>query len=781
MPQPKSTLNRDRRQAALDAIEARLTGPKRVALFGHRAVGKTTLLAMFYREASAGRVPGVRLAAADPVTAEYLADKIGQIEAGEPPAGTLAETPLRLRLYHGPSRLDLSVKDYQGEHVSLGTDAPIRAFFADCDAVLLCLDPAAADPGARRRRQQEVEELLESYIEATDDGTAGRPVALLVTKYDQVLDLGGPAPDAVTELVEARYGMTMHALGQHAPRSAVFAVSSYGPRAEADGQPPAELEPMGLEGPLAWLAGQLEDLDREALDWLWDLAPNDIARLARCVQAFERRYPRSPEAAAYRRRLAQLQRRRTVRRVALAATGLGLLTAGLAAYDAYGYRQTLAFERAGHPAPAVEARWTRLIAWHPTLPLFFPRDAAQGRQHLKQWRVRAAEARLAAGTAGAEVVDAMRDLKEQAPELAPEIERVEQAGRLAEQEQRWRALDVADLVAIEDPQGHLASVRQFLRDYPEGRHTPEAVALARGLERLVEADRDRTDRNAVDALVRSAGLPDTPVRDLIERAEQFLGERPDSRYRGEVEELLAGFVRRLDESDIERARQFSREHPTNFVVRREKYQDYLKAHAQGGRFVAEAHEALDRIDHDRDVYLYRQAYDHAVAHPDDVPVVAGRLRAYLDANPSGQFASAARAYIAWWERISVPGKYKVVLRRGRVESSVGKVLGGAGPDLSVKLTVAGVDYGPSPVVKDTHTPIWDWTIPIPVQWKYGDPVSVRILDNDWSVSGVYRIQSTPGDKLALRMLSGSLRPATGGRTELVFASDFQEPQLPRPE
>ena len=91
----------NRRKAHLDALEDRLTGPKRIALFGHRNVGKTTLLAMFYRQASTGQVPGLRLAAADPASAEYLAEKIAQIESGEPPAGTLAETELKLRLYHG--------------------------------------------------------------------------------------------------------------------------------------------------------------------------------------------------------------------------------------------------------------------------------------------------------------------------------------------------------------------------------------------------------------------------------------------------------------------------------------------------------------------------------------------------------------------------------------------------------------------------------------------------------------------------------------------------------
>ena len=131
----------------LDALEARLIGPKRIAIFGHRNVGKTTLLAMFYRQAAGGQVPGVRLAAADAQSAEYLAEKIAQVESGQPMSGTLAETELNLRLYHGPARFELIVKDYQGEHVTLGSAEPIQEFFAGCDAVFFCLDPeGSTDP-----------------------------------------------------------------------------------------------------------------------------------------------------------------------------------------------------------------------------------------------------------------------------------------------------------------------------------------------------------------------------------------------------------------------------------------------------------------------------------------------------------------------------------------------------------------------------------------------------------------------------------------------------------
>src|SRR3954452_14744951 len=229
----------NRRKTHLDTLEERLTGPRRIALFGHRNVGKTTLLAMFYRQASSGQIPGLRLAAGDAPSAEYLAEKGAQIESGEPPAGTLAETELRLRLYHGPARFELIVKDYQGEHVTLGSDEPIQAFFADCDAVLLCLDPEGpSSPAERRRRQQEIENLLERYIDRSGDGTTGRPVALLLTKFDRVLERaqtlqrsggggggdGGPPEDAggwdVERFVERHYGMTRHALAQHAPRGA---------------------------------------------------------------------------------------------------------------------------------------------------------------------------------------------------------------------------------------------------------------------------------------------------------------------------------------------------------------------------------------------------------------------------------------------------------------------------------------------------------------------------------------------------------------------------------
>jgi GTPase SAR1 family protein len=772
-----------RRREHLDALERRLTGPRRLALFGHRAVGKTTLLAMFYREASAGRVPGVRLAAGNPGTAEYLAETIASIEAGEPPPGTLAETALQLRLYHGPARFDLDVRDYQGEHTSLGSDAPVRAFFADCDAVLLCLDPeATADPAVRRRRQQEVEELLERYIEGSADGTAGRPVALVVTKYDRVLAAGGPGPEGVEDLVASRYGMTVHTLAQHAPRSAVFAVSAFGRDAVGD-RPPAELHPLGLEGPLVWVAEQLEALDREALEWLWDLAPDDLPRLDRCVAAYERRYPRSGYVADMKRRLRVLRRRRRGRALGRAALGALALLGGVALYDAIGYRAAVSYERA-NPATAVGRRWGAFVAWHPTHRLLFPAQAADARKRLQTWTVKAAAQQVAAGTAAPDLAATLETLKEQAPELAGDIRAVEAAEAGRRQEGRWRALEGAEAAGDASPEAQLASYRGFLREFPDSPHRAEALGRAAQWEARLADAKARTERQELETLARDAALPDADLAGIVERVRHFLDRNPSGTFRGEAEALLEATLRRVDEADIQEARDFSRSFPTNYPTRLRKYQEYLATHRDGGRFVREALDAIDRIDRDRERSAYRLAYDHARARPDDVPEVARRLQSYLDAHPKGRYADAARTYVKWWDSIRTDRTYKVTLKNGYVEPSAAKTFSGGGPDLAVEIWVAGVKYGPTPVAANTINPIWNYTFPRPVRWKYGDPVAVRIVDHDWTwrqPSGVFRINSPKGEPLAMRYLSGELRPSQGGRTKLVFASDFTVPTLPAPE
>src|SRR5436305_3840846 len=151
------------------AVADRWCPPQRVGIFGHRGVGQTTLLTMLYREAVGGRLPGLRLAAADARTANYLSDKILQLESCQALPATLGETELRFHLYHQGCRAELVVMDYQGEHVALGREEPIRDFLRQCDAVWLCLDaPVAAALGPCLQAQQEVEQVVEDYLSSED-------------------------------------------------------------------------------------------------------------------------------------------------------------------------------------------------------------------------------------------------------------------------------------------------------------------------------------------------------------------------------------------------------------------------------------------------------------------------------------------------------------------------------------------------------------------------------------------------------------------------------------
>jgi len=121
------------------------------------------------------------------------------------------------------------------------------------------------------------------------------------------------------------------------------------------------------------------------------------------------------------------------------------------------------------------------------------------------------------------------------------------------------------------------------------------------------------------------------------------------------------------------------------------------------------------------------------------------------------------------------------MRRGEVEPAVGKYIEGRATDLGVGIEVAGSIYGPSPVIPNSRRPIWDYTFPQPIAWKAGDPITIRIIDYDWSANEVYVFHSRQGDPLAMQLLSGTIKPAKGGRTTLVFSSDFTIPTLSRPE
>ena len=130
-----------------------------------------------------------------------------------------------------------------------------------------------------------------------------------------------------------------------------------------------------------------------------------------------RRGASPPTSGATRSRTASAEFRDRLDGAAAAAAAAGRccgwrrprrsLVAALAGYDAWGFQQRPGLRARPNPAPAVARRWAELLAWHPSLPLFWP-VAGAGRPGPKQaeWTVKAAEVQVANGTAAPDLADA---------------------------------------------------------------------------------------------------------------------------------------------------------------------------------------------------------------------------------------------------------------------------------------------------------------------------------------------------------------------------------------
>ncbi len=709
------------------AVAERLCRPQRVGVFGHRGVGKTTLLTLVYREAVGGRLPDLRLAAADARTADYLSEKILALEGGQAIPGTLAETDLRFHLYHKGARLDLLFKDYQGEHVELGRAEPIREFLRDCDAVWLCLDAGGlANPAERLRREQEVEQIVEDYLASEVVAALPRPMALVLTKAD----LLPPEAADVEGFAAQRLAMTRHALQAHAPRPGNFAVSSLGPRW------PAALEPTGLDAPLTWLAGALQAQDEARLEWLWS-AGAKLDVLERCVNAFARRYPESPAAAQHRQRLRALTGRRRRRRSLVGLGAAACLVLALGGYDVFGRQsaQRFAADHADDPA-AVLAHWQTFQAQHPTRGLFQP--------------------------------EATRAEDGQLHELAADVRRHECEARLADLRRRGTDPDA-------DPEAAWQEFVSFRADYPEADIDADLHYLRDTIKTRRDEQLARKARQAYDELV-SAEQHSSDLPSLLAQSDRWLRLYPGNAGEADVRRRRDAYLARLDQRDFEAAAAYSAQEPLNYQTRREHYQRYLDRHPDGASR-REAEAALQAIEAAWDKHDFRAVRDHFVAKPGETAELVARCRTYLAVHPHGQFKDAAEDLLRWSERVTAPNAYRVKLRGGHFEKKIARFFS-RGPDLSVELEVAGVRYGPSNITVNRYDPEWDYEFNRPVRWKLGDKVIIRVTDHDWKDRVVVEIASDDGDPLGMRLLSGE---ANSGPNRVTFESDFALPMLPKIE
>jgi GTPase SAR1 family protein len=717
------------------SLADRLCRPQRIGVFGHRGVGKTTLLTMLYREAVGGRLPGLRLAAADARTATYLSDKIQQLEAGNALPATLGETELRFHLYSGATRIELVVLDYQGEHVALGRTEPIRDFLQQCDAVWLCLDaPVTGESSARWQAEQEVEQVVEDYLATERAGEPHRPMALVVTKSDLLADVN---VDSIPAMLQEQLGMTQHTLNTHCPWHDVFAISSLGPS--------GQLQPTGLDGPLAWLVQSLRCQDEARLEHLWKIASGNLALLGRATHTFARRYPDSPARTVFTKRLSAQRWKKRSRQALAAVAALAALWLGLWSYDRVGERNVRRFaeENADNPE-AVLAHWHSYQSWHPLRRVLIPAAVKAEKEDL---------------------ADLHRVQREKERDL-----------RLTDLRRRADDPDA-------DPEGVWSDFLQFRADFPEhdldgeGRLLRERIKKASDTrreerERIARAKRESEARSALRDLERAEQSAD--LKALVAQATQLLRQHAGTSAESELTKRRARYLARIDERDYETARDYSTRYPNNFYTRKQKYQEYLDRHPGGG-YVSQARDALARIAVEWDRHDFRAVVDHYKSKPADVKELRKLCRVYLGAHPEGKYRDKATELIRWCDKVSEPGEYRVTLKSGDFSKKVAHLVS-RGASLSVEIEVGGVRYGPSSIVKRSYSPEWDYEFPRRVRWKLGDSVRVIVTDNYFWKRKV--ADETFEDELAIRKLTGEVEVTYG---TLTFSCDFSMPSMPKVE
>jgi hypothetical protein len=406
------------------------------------------------------------------------------------------------------------------------------------------------------------------------------------------------------------------------------------------------------------------------------------------------------------------------------------LAAGLAvsalSYDALGYYQASRFEREHADEPAlVLARWQAFRLWHPT-------------RHWLGFDSLEAEARRLRDTGQ----------RQQLTELRRQARDVD-----ADPEQTW--------------QRFLA----FRADFPETDIDDDLHKLRQQIKSRRDAEQESRALAAFDELV-SSEQRGTELRQVLVQADRFLASFADTTLADDVRRRRAALVLRLEERDIDSARDLSLREPLDFRSRKEHYQRYLDKHPNG-TFATEARNALQNIDADWDKADFRLVRDHYEARPGEVAELAKRCSTYLAAHPEGSFASKAQELLRWSERVSQRGEYKVTLKSGHFEKSVARFFS-RGPDLSVELVVNGVRHGPSNIVANRYDPEWNYEFPRPIRWKIGDSIHIVVTDHDWKDRTVLYLATEPDDLVSIRWLCGE---TWSGKNHLVFESDFTMPSL----
>jgi GTPase SAR1 family protein len=535
-----------------------LLRPRRVGFFGRNGVGKSSLLATLFREATAGRLPGLRLTAGDDTTARYLGEAQSRLESGQQLPATPTTRQLRFTLWHEEKQIELMTLDYSGEELALGGSPVLRDFFSTCDVLFVCLDLTQQENLLAAER--EIQQLLEASPADPAHPESQRPVALLHLKSDLA---AAPLPVDAPGATEPPFQLS-------ASDHATFAVSSF--YLDNAGRP--ILQPQGLAEPLLWLVSVLHRMDAALLAQLFRIS-DDVSLKRRALAAFRKAYPADPlgpELAPEVR-----PEGRFGRRLGFAAAIVAFLVAAVAIYDAVGAARMRAVDAHLQDDPlAARDAWRQYQQWHPTRHLFATADPSRARAveyaaelatlqlrgDLDDLHVLEAELnRLAAQYADVEPPPQAIALKQQLNQ------RREQAGQ-REWAQLERTEADGDWAALA---AQATQLSQTYADLPVGQRFAEKHRLYQ----------HRWDEAAFQAAVEFSQRSQTNYLTQRELYQAYLDQHPQGRYVSQAKAALQRINTQWDRADYHQVRERFQADPGTLDELRTQARAYLATHPQG--------------------------------------------------------------------------------------------------------------------------------------------------------------------------------------------------------
>ncbi len=277
---------------------------RRIGIHGARGTGKTCYLACLYGQRAA---EAAAVTFCDDESIDHLKAAWGVLERGEVPDATALTLPteLRLAVHSGGLGWSASTRDYAGTLVQRSdTGVPelkeeVREWLASCHAVLLFLNIEVRDDArdsAVRERHDELDLLLTHLRKLSPDGnTIGRPLALLLTKWDvqgAVSGDEGQEKRRAMEYLRGRPALRQIADGLKncGDRVEVFPVSAFGAHRHGNKPPDGGPRPFGLHAPLVWALEKADEM-------LFERARREADRCAGPHRRWwERRYGRAVRA-----------------------------------------------------------------------------------------------------------------------------------------------------------------------------------------------------------------------------------------------------------------------------------------------------------------------------------------------------------------------------------------------------------------------------------------------------------------------------------------------------